>query len=390
MSKKNLLSGRDKELQELAEQYEAAKAENKPIYLDADDLADLADWYAMHGKSEQATEVVEYGLRLHPNSTPLLVEQAYLFMDAQKRDKAKQIIDQIPESYSSEVKVLKANILLGEGKVDEAEQLLDSIEDKDELANIVDIAYMYIDMGYPDKALSWLNKGLNSYSEEEAFLAATADCFHAQGLNQKAETFYNRLIDKNPYSAPYWFGLARCYFEQQLFDKAIEACDYAIVADEEFAEAYIMKGHAFYQLGNEESALENYTLAEKYKAINPDFLKMFMGLNEIAKGHWEEGYQYIEQIIQSGDIDFTMLPSLYAHAGLCLYKLGKKRKANQYFKKSHEIDPEDVDPYLIEGRMYMEDDNFNKAIEKWATALDYAPYADTWNEIGIYLSLIHI
>ena len=54
MSKKNLLSGRDKELQELAEQYEAAKAENKPIYLDADDLADLADWYAMRGNSEQA------------------------------------------------------------------------------------------------------------------------------------------------------------------------------------------------------------------------------------------------------------------------------------------------------------------------------------------------
>ena len=44
MSKKNLLSGRDKELQELAEQYEAAKAENKPIYLDADDLADLCAW----------------------------------------------------------------------------------------------------------------------------------------------------------------------------------------------------------------------------------------------------------------------------------------------------------------------------------------------------------
>ncbi len=71
MSKKNLLSGRDKELQELAEQYEAAKAENKPIYLDADDLADLADWYAMHRKNSQATEVVEYasvgraGLSLH-------------------------------------------------------------------------------------------------------------------------------------------------------------------------------------------------------------------------------------------------------------------------------------------------------------------------------------
>ena len=38
--------------------------------LDADDLADLADWYAMHRKNSQATEVVEYGLSLHPGSTP--------------------------------------------------------------------------------------------------------------------------------------------------------------------------------------------------------------------------------------------------------------------------------------------------------------------------------
>ena len=35
----------DKELQELAEQYEAAMSENKPFYQDADELADLADWY---------------------------------------------------------------------------------------------------------------------------------------------------------------------------------------------------------------------------------------------------------------------------------------------------------------------------------------------------------
>ena len=50
--------------------------------------------------------------------------------------------------------------------------------------------------------------------------------------------FYNKPDrQESLYSAPYWFGLARCYFEQQLFDKAIEACDYAIVSDEEFADA---------------------------------------------------------------------------------------------------------------------------------------------------------
>ena len=61
MNRKNLLSGRDKELYELAEQYEKAQRERMPIYMDADDLADLADWYAMRNKFQTALETTEYG-----------------------------------------------------------------------------------------------------------------------------------------------------------------------------------------------------------------------------------------------------------------------------------------------------------------------------------------
>lgn len=386
MSKKSLLSGSDKEMQELAEQYEISKAENKPIYLDADDLADLADWYAMHGKEKEAIEVTEYGLALHPGSTPLLVEQAYLFIDTQKREKAREIIEQISDDYSSEVKVLKANILFGDGKTEEAEQLLDSIEDEDkeDLANIVDIAYMYIDAGYPEKATPWLEKGFPKHAEDDAYLAAVADYFRAQGMEQEAEKYYNKLIDKNPYSAPYWFGLARCYFEQRKFDKAIEACDFAIVADEEFSEAYIMKGHAFHELGNEDKALENYTLADKYKAMDPYCLQIFIGFNEIANENWAEAYRHFEEAIQYKDEDSIMLGSVYAHTALCLYKLGNKQKAEQYFAQAHEIDPKDVEAYLIEGRTYMEDGQADKAVEKWDMALAEEPCAEIWNEIGRY------
>ena len=78
------------------------------------------------------------------------------------------------------------------------------------------------------------------------------------------------------------------------------------------------------------------------------------------------------------------MPSLYAHTALCLFKLGKKRKASQYFKKAHELGPEEVDPYLLEGRAFMENGDYEKAVKKWAKALKIAPYADTWNEIGMY------
>lgn len=383
MSKKSFLSGRDKELQEFAERYEAAKAENAPFYLDADDMADLADWYALRHKDKTAEEVVNYGLSLHPDNTALLVEKAYLRLSLQDLKGAKKIAKNINDS-SSEVKVLKANVLMGEGRIDDAEEMLETIEDKEDLANIVDIAYLYIDMGNPQKALPWLAGGLEKNGEEEAFLAVTGDCYYAQGMFEEASMFYNKLIDKNPYSESYWFGLARCYFDQQLFDKAIEACDYAIVADDEFADAYIMRGHSYFQIGNEESALENYLKAEKLGAVSPSFIQTFIGLNKVSKGKWEEGLNYLEQAIASKDSDDMMaLPTLYANAALCLHKLGKKRKAHQYCRKAYAAYPDEVDPYLIEGRIYMEEGNYEKGVKQWAIALENAPYADTWYEIGM-------
>lgn len=383
MSKTNLQSGRDRELQEMAEQYEAAKTENRNIYLDADDLADLADWYAVHHKYNLAAEIVDYGLRIHPDNTALLVEQAYLFLDNRQKKRAWEIVSQITED-SSEVKVLKASLLLGDGREAEAEEILDSIEDKDDLANIVDVAYMYIDAGTPEKASAWLAYGLKKYAENEAYLAVTGDYYSAQGLFDKAAFYFNKLIDKNPYSPLYWFGLARCYFEQQMFDKAIEACDYATVADDEFADAYLMKGHAFYQLGNEESAMENYLLAEKYHLVSPGFINTFIGLTKVSKGEWEEGYEHLEKAIIANETHDFSLPALYANAALCLYKMGKKRKAHLYCQKANDLSPEEVDPYLIEGRIYMEEGEYEKGVKKWGKALKYAPYADTWHEIGLY------
>ena len=384
MTNKNLLSDRDKELQTLAEQFESAIAENKSFYLDADDFADLTDWYGTRTRYDNAFEAVDYGLKIHPDSTPLLVQKAYLYIDTNKKDLARQLIKSIKED-TPEVKVLRAHLLLNEGKLSAAEELLNTIEEKEELGNVVDVSYMYLDMGYPEKALEWLSPVLKKYAENEAFIAVTADCFHAQGLIDKASFFYNKLIDINPYSAPYWFGLAKCYFEMHDFDKAIDACDYAIVSDDQFTDAYVMKGHAFFQLGNEDEALKCYQQAEKLHGIAPDFICMYIGLCKVSKGEWEEAFKNLEMAIKlNDDLLSPLLPSIYSNAGLCLHKLGKIRKAHQYCKKAQELAPSEVENYLIEGRIYMEEEKLDKAIKQWATALEYDPSADTWCEIGTY------
>ena len=116
-----------------------------------------------------------------------------------------------------------------------------------------------------------------------------------------------------------------------------------------------------------------------------DMLKQCIGdkYRLVIKGEWKEGYDYLEKAITAEDSHDFALPSLYANAALCLHKMGKKRKAHQYCKKAYDLAPEEIDPYLIEGRIYMEEGEYEKGVKKWAKALEYAPYADTWHEIGM-------
>ena len=378
------MSGKDKELHDMAELYENAQKENRAIYLDADDLADLADWYAMHYQYDKANEAVEYGLRIHPGNTALLIEQAYLFVDSRQREKAKEIMERITEE-TSEAKILKANLLMGEGKEEEAEAILNSIEDKTEIGNLIDASYMYLDLGFPEKALAWLKQGAEQYPQDEAYLAVSGDCYYAMGLLDEAMSAFNQLIDKNPYSAPYWFGLASCYFDLQMFDKVIEACDYALVADEEFAIAYMLRGHAFFQLGNDERAMEDFLQAKERNAISPTFVSTFAGIDNMNRGKWEEAYQDFEDAIQRQENNQLMtIPTLYANAALCLYRMGDKRKAHLYCQKARELAPEEIDSYLIEGRIYLGEDEFEKCFLSWEEALRQAPFAETWNEIATF------
>lgn len=80
---------------------------------------------------KEAQEVISYGLGLHPGHTDLMVEQAYLFLDLNQPRKAREVADLITDTYSANVKLLLAELLLNEGKLDDADQILDSIEEEE-------------------------------------------------------------------------------------------------------------------------------------------------------------------------------------------------------------------------------------------------------------------
>lgn len=392
MGRKNSPSERERELQNLIAQYEAVKAKNESLYLDGDQLADIADLYASERKFKEAQEVITYGLGLHPGHTDLMVEQAYLFLDLNQPQKAKEVAELITDTYSSNVKLLLAELLLNEGKLDAADQMLDSIEEeeKNDQGILVDIVYLYTDLGYPEKGVQWLKRGAEMYKDDEDFLAATADCYGAAGAEyiEQAIVVFNKLIDKNPYNPAYWVGLAKCQFATKDFDKAIESCDFAIAADEDFGEAHIIKAHSLFHLENIEGAIVEYRKALKYKTLSPEFTYMFIGLAYTQQENWAEANESysmaLRAIEENGNGSSPLLSDIYSNKALCASRQGDSEEAHRLCRLAKELAPQDAEPYLLEGRIYMEEDNFDLARAEWALALRYAPEADTWMEIGNY------
>lgn len=376
MGRKNSSSAK-KELAELIEKYEAAKAENHQLYMDGDQLADIADWYAAEQKFKEAQEVITYGLLLHPGNTDLLVEQAYLYMDTRKIQKAKQVADTITEEYNSEVKMLKAELMLNEGKLEEAQQLLSTIENANELPIISDIMYLYLDLGYPEAAKEWLDRGKARYAEMEDYLIITGDYLATTHQNEAAIEVFNKLIDKAPYNASYWMGLAKCLFVDEKADKAIEACDFALAADEKCGEAYAYKAHSFFYLNNLDDAIENYQKAIEYKSIPPELGYMFMGLSYASKEEWQKADECYDKVIEIFEKDsngvLMLLVDTYNNKAVALSHLGRLEEAHQFCDKAKKINPNEGLIYLTDGKLYLEEELDDEAEAAFKKALEVSP-----------------
>lgn len=376
-----------KELNEIIAQYEAARAENRQLYLDGDQFADIADRYAADRNFIKAQEVIDYGLHLHPECTSLLVEQAYLYMDTQNMKKAKKIADCITEEYDTEVKMLKAELLLNDNQLEAAKEIINSIEEEDDMDTVINIIYLYIETDNYEEAKVWLEKGKDRFSEEEEFINVIADYYSAINQLETATFYYNQLIDIDPFNATYWVGLAKTRFISGDNDKSIEACDFALAADEKCGEAYVYRAHCYFYLNNPDAAIEDYKKAIEYKAFPPELGYMFLAMAYSNKEFWQEANDCYQRVIDTFDSEgignSPLLVDTYVNKAAMNSHLGNYKVAHQLCKKAKNIDPDDPSIYLTEGKIYLREGLEEKGIKTLEKALELDSSVDMWYLVGM-------
>ena len=148
------------EFRELLQRYETAQAEGRSIYLEPDEIADIAEYYQMLGNDVNATAAADYGLTIFPASAVLLAVRARLALIAGDISQARHYASLTDDTTSPDYHYITAEILIAEGKPDEADRyltgILDSLYDDEREDFIIDATGIFADYQQWELAYRWL------------------------------------------------------------------------------------------------------------------------------------------------------------------------------------------------------------------------------------------
>lgn len=365
MSKKNPLSDNEKLLNELAKRFEQHQDKGKTVYLEDDEFADLVDWYDSNYQPDRADEVMDMALKLHPESSVLKIVEANRCLMANDWEEAERIVDSVDEN-SSDLLILKAKIKILYGEIGEAEALLNSCNQ--DTLDCVSVASMFLDTNYPEKAKIWLDKCPEKDKDEFYYSTLASYYFVIEDIDN-AKKLYNQLIDMDAFSAFYWTALARCHFKQRQLDKAIEECDFAIINDEDFGDAYSLRGDIYAILGNDERAYADYKICAELNAGLDDYINDKTASMLIADERWEDAIAILNFNLKHDEFCQPLKMDYMAMKGVCLFMLGRIAEAHKVYKEILRISPRSIDAYLQDGRAYLTEGKYNEAVAQWNEAV---------------------
>lgn len=366
------------EFREILAKYEGMTKSHTSVYFDAEELTDIAEYYASQGNDKKADKAIEYALKLHPNNTDALVFKARSLCIKGKIDKAYQILDLIEDTSDREVKFLKADLLMEEGLFAEAEDVfleLAAAENESEEV-LLDIAMDYMDNNQKDYAETWLERAkVAGHNENNSQKFRDVWCDFCMTFNQpqKAVRAYQLTLDENPYSIVHWTALAKCFLLQDDIEQACEAIEFSLAIDGEDLEALQVKGYCTLQSGDHEATLATcQKILEVHKdsnRANSFVVKCYM---ELEKPDWALS-ACMEWLHSSKKMTEYEKSEVYYYIANCYGNLSLPNDGMEYANAALDLNPFSRQIIIQKGLLHLQLNEDKKAERIFQQAIDLSP-----------------
>lgn len=359
------------DFRDILAEYEEAVEAGQSVFMDADDLADIADYYAFTNRMELALETVNTALDLYPGACAPLVFLAREALINNDVDSAAQYAEKIIDKENPDYKYLIAELLIAKNEIEKADRYLrnyfKTVPAGEHDDFVLDVTNIYLDYGLNEQAGQWMMRSSgNSRKNEFKELRARVD--FALGNYSDSERLFNELIDENPFCKRYWNALASAQFMREDFHSSITSSEYAMAIDPDDAEGMLAKANSLFRLDNFEGARDYY---QRYTEHVPDdelgYLQLAICLVNLNR--LEEAISQLEKALQTAPMESEYRQQIEQEIAFTYSSLKQPAKAMRYLDMadSHEnSDHEDIK--VLRGHILLENGKTEDALNMFKQA----------------------
>lgn len=334
------------QFRELLKQYENLKNGRSHSFLDEDSFERIIDYFDEREELTNALEAAELGAEQYPFSSILLIKKADILLASRRYRESLDILEKasLLDSMDINLYILKTDAYLAldqpERAVELLEQALSLFDGQERIELLFELADVYDDYEEFDKIFDCLKLILEQDANNEEALYKICFWTDFTGRNEESIRLHQVIIDEYPYNELAWFNLAAAYQGLKLYEKAIDAYQYAVTIEEKFDYAYRNMGDAYIRL-------------RKYK----------------------EAIEVLEKVIELSKPEDL----IYEAIGHCYDKMHKYGQARFYYRKASHLNPDESKLYYKLAYTYFNEGQFQQAARQLESALRIHPKQPDYN-----------
>ena len=377
-----------REFKEILQRYVNAVSHKQSVYMDADELTDIAEYYMMNNKPAAAERAIRTALQLHPDSVDPQVFLARQAMFEGSLKKATRICNAIPDQSDREVTFLKAEIIMRKQNEEAAHQFL--LKEAEKVTDDKDMFYydctgIFIDYAKWDTAELWAARLQKEFPGYRKIKPLMVDIYMGKEEYNKAIPLLVELIDDDAFNVALWNTLADAYAMSGDFYQAVESCEYVLAIDKENEKAIAMKASCLFR---SEQFKEANDLYEKLLEKDPsnDAYHYMHGVCLFHTQRLEEAAEALDMANLTGNRMSPNQPFIYLYQAMTESQLKHFDKAMEAVAGMRQCtdDEHSVEAYLLAAQIMIESGQIEAAIEQMENALEHSvDHKVTLTRIGI-------
>ncbi|MFN2437591.1 MAG: tetratricopeptide repeat protein [Chitinophagaceae bacterium] len=368
----------DKEtIKELLKHYDNLRSGKSTMFLEEDAFEKIIDYYDNQEDFTKALEAVEISIEYFPFSSSLLIRKADILLSSRKYYEALDVLEKAETLGGCDINlyILKTDVYLALDKQEKAvallEEAISQFKGEEKIELLFELADVYDDYEEFDKVFDCLVMILTEDQTNDEALYKICFWTDFTGRNEESIRLHLGIIEEHPYNELAWFNLAAAYQGLKLYEKAIDAYQYAIVIDEKFDYAYRNIGDAYIRLRRYKEAidalekvlelskpeeviyeaighcydrLKNYAQARfhyrKASHLKPDDSKLFykMACTYYNEGQWMSAIKQLEMALKI----HRLHPDYNVLMGECKMQINLIKEAIQFFSTAVRSKPKNV------------------------------------------------